>query len=60
LIGVGDHVVADVRIRATGKASGIDIVWDHCQVWTFREGKVVRWLLANDRNEALEAVGLSG
>jgi ketosteroid isomerase-like protein len=56
---VGDHVMADVRIRATGKTSGVDVVWDHCQVWTFREGKVVRWLLANDRKEALEAVGLS-
>jgi ketosteroid isomerase-like protein len=55
---VGDHVIADVRIRATGKSSGADVVWDHCQVWTFRDGRVVRWLLANDRAEALEAVGL--
>jgi ketosteroid isomerase-like protein len=56
---VGDHVIADVRIRATGKSSGADVVWDHCQVWTFRDGRVVRWLLANDRAEALEAVGLA-
>ncbi len=55
---VGEHVIADVRIRATGKGSGADVVWDHCQVWTFRDGKVVRWLLANDRFEALKAVGL--
>ncbi len=55
---VGDHVIADVRIRATGKSSGADVVWDHCQVWTFRDGRVVRWLLANDRAEALKAVGL--
>ena len=55
---VGDHVIADVRIRATGKSSGADVVWDHCQVWTFRDGTVVRWLLANDRAEALKAVGL--
>jgi ketosteroid isomerase-like protein len=55
---VGDHVIADVRIRATGKSSGADVVWDHCQVWTFQDGRVVRWLLANDRAEALKAVGL--
>ena len=55
---IGDHVIADVRIRATGKSSGADVVWDHCQVWTFRDGRVVRWLLANDRTEALKAVGL--
>jgi ketosteroid isomerase-like protein len=55
---IGDHVIADVRIRATGKGSGADVVWDHCQVWTFRDGRVVRWLLANDRAEALKAVGL--
>jgi ketosteroid isomerase-like protein len=56
---VGDHVIADVRIRATGKSSGADVVWDHCQVWTFRDGRVVRWLLAKDRAEALQALGLS-
>jgi ketosteroid isomerase-like protein len=56
---IGDHVIADVRIRATGKSSGADVVWDHCQVWTFRDGRVVRWLLANDRAEALKAVGLA-
>ena len=55
---VGDHVIADVRIRATGKSSGADVVWDHCQVWTFQDGRAVRWLLANDRTEALKAVGL--
>jgi ketosteroid isomerase-like protein len=56
---VGDHVMADVRIRATGKSSGVDVVWDHCQMWTIRDGKVVRWLFAKDRASALEAVGLS-
>jgi ketosteroid isomerase-like protein len=55
----GDHVIADVQIRATGKRSGVDTTWDHCQAWTFRDGKVVRWLLASDRASALEAVGLS-
>jgi hypothetical protein len=55
---IGDHVIADVRIQATGKSSGADVVWDHCQVWTFSDGRVVRWLLASDRTEALKAVGL--
>ena len=49
---VGDHVMADVRIRATGKSSGVDVIWDHSQMWTFRDGKVVRWLLANELSAA--------
>jgi ketosteroid isomerase-like protein len=58
-IETGDHVIADARIRATGKGSGVEVIWDHCQVWTFGDGKVVRWLLVSNRTEALETLGLS-
>jgi hypothetical protein len=27
-------------------------------VWTFRDGKVIRWSIFKDRAEALKAVGL--
>jgi ketosteroid isomerase-like protein len=58
---VGDNVIADVRVRATGKTSGVHVTWDHCHVWTFRDGKVVRWLLFNDRASALRGLkALSG
>jgi ketosteroid isomerase-like protein len=59
---MGEHVVYDVEIHATGKSSGADVIWSHCQTLTFRDGKIVRWSLFRDRASAcrsLEAAGLS-
>jgi ketosteroid isomerase-like protein len=59
---IGEHVVYDVEIHATGRSSGVDVIWNHCQALTFRDGKIIRWSLFKDRAsacEALEAVGLS-
>jgi hypothetical protein len=36
---LGEHVVVDVQIQATGKGSGANVIWDHCQVFTFRDAK---------------------
>jgi ketosteroid isomerase-like protein len=58
----GEHVVYDVEIHATGRSSGVDVNWSHCQVLTFRDGKILRWSLFKDRTsacEALQAAGLS-
>jgi hypothetical protein len=55
---IGEHVIADVQIKATGRSSGADVIWTHCQVWTFRGGKVIRWSLFKDRAEALNVIGL--
>jgi hypothetical protein len=59
LSAVGEHVILDAEIRATGATSGVEVVWDLSQTYTFREGKVVRWCIFTDHSEALEAVGLS-
>jgi ketosteroid isomerase-like protein len=59
---VGGHVVYDVEIRATGRTSGADVIWNHCHALTFRDGKIIRWSFFKDRTsacQALEAVGLS-
>ena len=56
---VGEHVIADVEVRATGTSSGAEVIWNQCQVWTFRDGKVIRWHILKDRAEALKAVGLA-
>jgi ketosteroid isomerase-like protein len=53
---MGEHVIADVQIRATGSSSGAEVTWNHCQLWTFREGKVIRWRFFNDRASALAAI----
>jgi ketosteroid isomerase-like protein len=58
-IDVGDSVLAHVHQWGRGKGSGATVEDSHWQVWTVRDGKVVRVTLRVDRDEALEAVGLS-
>jgi ketosteroid isomerase-like protein len=53
---VGDHVIVDTELRATGRTSGVDVHWPHCHVYTFRDGKVIRHALYPDRPSALTAV----
>jgi ketosteroid isomerase-like protein len=55
----GDQVVAvigDQRMRGTeiGISSG-----RYAQLWTFREGQVVRWKVYRHHEDALKAAGLS-
>ena len=42
----------------TGRGSGAEVTWNQCQVWTFRERRIVCWGLFKDRDQALKAVGL--
>jgi ketosteroid isomerase-like protein len=55
----GEHVILDAEIHATGTSSGVEVVWNLSQTYTFREGKVIRWCVFTDHAEALEAVRLS-
>ncbi len=57
-IDAGEHVVVEVQEHGKGKGSGVPFETTHTQVWTLRDGRLVRWLLFADRAEALEAVGL--
>ena len=59
LISVGDKVVALVRWRGRGKASGAQGEISLAIVWTVRERAITRLEFFLDRAEALEAVGLS-
>ncbi len=54
-----DKVVANQRRQMRGKASGADMVWSYWVVFTFRNGRVLRFEWFRDRAEALEAAGLS-
>jgi len=51
----GDHVILDAEIHATGTSSGVEVVWNLSQTFTFREGKVIRWCVFRDRASALAA-----
>jgi ketosteroid isomerase-like protein len=56
---VGDYVIVDARVQATGSGSGAEVIWDHCQVYEFRHGKIIRWSLFNDPAQAFTAIGVS-
>jgi ketosteroid isomerase-like protein len=57
-VDAGERVVVTVVDRAKGKRSGVPIERRHAQIWTFRDGKVVRIQILDSRAEALNAVGL--
>ena len=59
LIDAGSSVVLVVHERGRGRGSGAPFDRRWAQVWTFREGRIVRWELFVDKAEALEAAGLS-
>jgi ketosteroid isomerase-like protein len=56
---MGDRVVATVRLRGRGRGSGIEIEALFYDVFTLRQGKIVRMDQFTKRSEALEAVALS-
>ena len=55
----GDIVVADAVQRGEGKASGIEMEQEFFMLFTFRGGKIVRIESILERDQALEAAGLS-
>jgi len=58
LIETGDQIVVLSRLVARGKHSGIEVNAPRAALFTFREGRITRLLLA-DREGARKAAGLS-
>ena len=54
-----DRVLVSGRQIATGHRSGAGVESPAFAVWTFRQGKVIRLTLHYDRDDALQAAGLS-
>ena len=59
VIGHGDRVFVAARFHAHGRASGVEVDTGLYEVYTVREGKVLRIDEYATRDEALEAAGLS-
>jgi len=55
----GDDVVAIGVLHGHVRAAGMEIDSPHGQIWTFRDGRVVRMRWFNTHSETLEAAGLS-
>jgi ketosteroid isomerase-like protein len=58
VIGNGDDVVALGLLRGHVHAAGMEVDSPHGQVWTFRDGRVVRMCWFNSHRETMDAVGL--
>ena len=58
VIGQGDRVFLALRFQGRGRASGIEIDTRLYEVYTLRDGKVLRIDEYATRDEALEAAGL--
>ena len=59
LLDAGDQVLAVIREREVGRASGAPVETTHLAVWTLASGKVTRMQVFEDRRQALAAAGLS-
>jgi ketosteroid isomerase-like protein len=59
LIDGGDHVLAVIREREVGRASGVPVETTRVDVWTLADGTVTKMQAFDHRQQALEAVGLS-
>src|SRR2546421_2892319 len=58
LIDAGDQVLAVIREREVGRASGVPVETTHLVVYTLTGGKVIQMQVFDDRQHALKAVGL--
>jgi ketosteroid isomerase-like protein len=59
LIDAGDQVLAVIREREVGRASGVPVEATHLTVNTLNGGKVIRLQVFDDRQQALEAARLA-
>ena len=54
----GDRVVVTVRLRGRGRGSGVEVDARFYDLFTLRDGKIVRMDQFTERSEALGAAGL--
>jgi ketosteroid isomerase-like protein len=59
LLETDDRVLVTAQQRAVGKSSAIEVEIRSFNVYTFRDGKVIRIELFTEREPALEAAGLT-
>jgi ketosteroid isomerase-like protein len=59
MLDAGERVVAVFRLRAKGRGSGAEVERQDAMVFEVRDGKIWRIDYYNNRQQALEAVGLA-
>lgn len=56
---IGDQILVTLHQRAKGKGSEVEVEIDSYSVYTFDDGKVTRMELFLNRDDALQAAGLT-
>jgi ketosteroid isomerase-like protein len=59
LIDAGENVIVVQHERSRSRDSDVYVERDLVQVWTLRDGLIVKYRTFETRDEALEAAGLS-
>jgi ketosteroid isomerase-like protein len=59
LIDAGNQVLAVIREREVGRASGAPVETTHLAVFTLSDGKIIQMQVFDDRQQALKAAGLA-
>ncbi len=57
IVGLGDTVLAEMRIRGQGKVTGEDLDAQAAHVWDFRDGKCVCWQEYMDTWQTVRVLG---
>ena len=55
----GDHIVVVIRLRGTGKGSGVPVEDRIAHLWTMRDGKAWRMQVYSDPDEAIRDIATS-
>jgi len=55
---LGDQVLASIRLRATGRGSGVKVEMEIFQLVTVRDGRLIRRRIFHARDEAVQAAAL--
>ncbi len=58
LLDLGDQVLGWIMFRARTRTVGLRYEKAEAQIWTLRDGLIIRFQWFHNRDEALEAVGL--
>ena len=58
-IDAGEKVIVVLRVKATGRGSGVGLERQDAIVYAMRDGMVVRMDYYNSKRQALEAAGLA-
>ena len=51
-----EHVLATVIVAGRGRLSGVPLETEVIHAWKLREGRVIRWRVCLDRDEAMAAI----